>query len=163
MKKLIIALVVIAVVIAAGFGIYEAMFYNAWPVLQELPRCKEKEIYSVDNFTDGSYYAKFTYRNLSEEDMKEAEDFNRMTEEDAEKILHSISSYEDFVNNMGMKEITENYDFDKSIVTEDDYYYMESGEGFYQDENGNISESSFISLYYFDMESQILYYFYNSI
>ncbi|MBP3330610.1 MAG: hypothetical protein J6L89_07235 [Clostridia bacterium] len=163
MKKLIIALVVIAAVGAAGFGIYEAMFYNAWPVLQELPRYKEREIYSVDNFTDGSYYAKFTYRNVTEEDLKEAEDFSRITKEDATKILHSISCYEDFINNMGMEEITENYDFDKSVVTEDDYYYMESGEGFYQDENGNVSETGFISLYYFDTESQILYYFYNSI
>ena len=165
MKKLVIALIVLVSVAVTSFCIYDAMFYNAWPELKELPRFKSKEIYSVENFTDCTYYAKFTYKNVSVEDLKKAvESFEKVTEDNAEKIMNSISEYESFISNInGMDEVRNAYDFDKSVVNDGDYYYTESGEGFYQDEDGNFTDTGFITLYYFDIESQILYYFHNCI
>jgi len=149
MKKLIIALIAIVLVAVVSFCIYDAMFYNAWSALKELPRFRSKEIYSVDNFTDCTYYAKFTYRNVSEEDLKNAEYFEKITEDNMEEILVFINGYESFINNIGgMDEIKNSYDFDKEVINENDHYYTKkNGQGF------------IIALYYFDMESQNLYYF----
>lgn len=149
MKKLIITLVALILVAVASFCIYDAMFYNAWPELKELPRYKDKEIYSVDNFTDCTDYAKFTYRNVSDEDLKSAESFRKTDKEKMDEILNYITEYESFINNInGMDEVKNAYDFDKAVVNESDYYRMtKNGDG------------SVIALYYFDMESQLLYYF----
>ncbi len=153
MKKFIITLVALFLVAVASFCIYDAMFYNAWSELKELPRFKSKEIYSVDNFTDCTDYAKFTYRNVSDEDLKNAENLKKTAEDNIKEILDYINEYELFINNInGMEEVKNAYDFDKSVVNEGDYYYaIKNGEGF------------IIALYYLDIESQILYYFHNCI
>lgn len=149
MKKFIITSVALILVAVASFCIYDAMFYNAWPELKELPRFRSKEIYSVENFTDCTYYAKFTYRNVSDEDLKSAESFKKTDKEKMDEILNYITEYKSFINNIkGMDEVKNAYDFDKSVINEGDYYYaIKNGEGFN------------IALYYFDIESQILYYF----
>lgn len=149
MKKFIITSVALILVAVASFCIYDAMFYNAWPELKELPRFRSKEIYSVENFTDCTYYAKFTYRNVSDEELKNAESFKKTDKEKIDEILNYITEYKSFINNIkGMDEVKNAYDFDKVIVNENDYYHMiKNGEGFN------------IALYYFDIESQILYYF----
>ena len=149
MKKFIITSVALILVAVASFCIYDAMFYNAWPELKELPGFRSKEIYSVENFTDCTYYAKFTYRNVSDEDLKSAESFKKTDKEKMDEILNYITEYKSFINNIkGMDEVKNAYDFDKSVINEGDYYYaIKNGEGFN------------IALYYFDIESQILYYF----
>lgn len=149
MKKFIITSVALILVAVASFCIYDAMFYNAWSELKELPRFRSKEIYSVENFTDCTYYAKFTYRNVSDKELKNAESFKKTDKEKIDEILNYITGYESFINKInGMDEVKNAYDFDKVIVNENDYYHMiKNGEGFN------------IALYYFDIESQILYYF----
>ncbi len=149
MKKFIITSVALILVAVASFCIYDAMFYNAWPELKELPRFRSKEIYSVESFTDCTYYAKFTYRNVSDEELKNAESFKKTDKEKIDEILNYITGYESFINKInGMDEVKNAYDFDKVIVNENDYYHMiKNGEGYNR------------ALYYFDIESQILYYF----
>lgn len=149
MKKFIITSVALILVAVASFCIYDAMFYNAWPELKELPRFRSKEIYSAESFTDCTYYAKFTYRNVSDEELKNTENFEQTTEDTMDEIITLVDGYESFINNIGgMDEIKTSYDFDKSVINEGDYYYaIKNGEGFN------------IALYYFDIESQILYYF----
>ncbi len=149
MKKFITAVVVVVLVAVASFCIYDAMFYNAWPELKELPRFRSKEIYSADNFTDCTDYAKFTYRNVSDEDLKSVKSFKKTDKEKMDEILNYITEYNSFINNInGMDEVKNAYDFDKAVVNESDYYRMiKNSDGF------------IIALYYLDMESQILYYF----
>lgn len=149
MKKLIITSVTLILFAVASFCIYDAMFYNSWPALKELPRFKDKEIYSVDNFTDCTDYAEITYKNVSEEDLKNTESFKKTDKENLDEILNYINKYESFINKInGMDEVTDAYDFDKSVVNERDYYCMIKN-----------SENFVTALYYFDMESQVLYYF----
>ncbi len=155
MKKLIWVLVPILVIALAGYFGFDYLSYFTNPILKELPIYRSKEIYSYGFWQDYTDYGKYFYKNVSEEDMESAESFKKVTKEDAEEIFKYIDGYESFINNFGsdgIESIKEVFDFDKSVIDTGDYYYISNGNSY-----------TFFCMYYFDTDSQILYYFYNDI
>ncbi len=130
-------------------------------VLVSLPDCESKEFYTSGGFQDYTDYAKYFYDSITVEDLESSEYFTVTTDEDVEEILLHIDDFEGWVEAVG-GELKENYDFDRSIVTVGDYFCIETkdgepiGQGFYEKFDN-------YSVYYFDVDAQILYYFHNNI
>ncbi len=152
MKKFLIAFsVLIVAVLSIGGFLSEYGSYFADPILKELPIYKSKEIYSSGFWMDFTTYGKFTYKNVSEEELQSAESFEKITEEDIEKITDCIDTFEVYAEQADV-ELKENYDFDKTVISTEDYYCME----------GHYNSATF-NVFYFDSDKQTLYYFHNDI
>ena len=98
------------------------------PVLASLPDCKSKVFYTSGGFQDSTDYAKYTYESVTAQDLKESKFFSETTTDDVEEILLHIDNFEDWVETIG-EELKDNYDFDKNIVSEGDFFYIKTKAG----------------------------------
>jgi hypothetical protein len=137
------------------------LYSHQKPVIASLPDYESKEFYTNHGFQDYTDYAKYTYDNISIQDLESTEYFTITTADDVEEILSYIDDFEGWVEACG-GELEENYDFDKTIVTEGDFFYIETKEG-EPIGQGIYGKFDNYSVYYFDVDAQILYYFHNNI
>lgn len=130
-------------------------------VIASLPDYESKEFYTNDGFQDYTDYAKYTYHNITIQDLKSSKYLTITTADDVEEILLHIDDFEGWVEACG-GELKKNYDFDKTVVTEGDFFYIETkyGEPIGHETYGKFDN---YSVYYFDVDTQILYYFHNNI
>ncbi len=131
------------------------------PVLASLPEYKNEEFYTSGGFQDFTDYAKYTYDSITVETLESSKYFIVTTDEDMEEILSHIDNFEEWVETIG-GELKENYDFDKTVVSEGDYFYIKTKDGEPLGE-GTYGKFDNYSVYYFDVDAQILYYFHNNI
>lgn len=130
-------------------------------VLRSLPDYESEVFYTSDGFQDYTDYAKYTYDSVSVQDLEDSNYFTVTTAKDVQKINIYINNFEEWVKAVG-GDLKKNYDFDRSIVTEGDYFYIFTYEG------KPIGESTYgkfdnYSVFYFDIDTQTLYYFHNNI
>lgn len=130
-------------------------------LLSALPGYSSSEYYTTGGFQDYTDYAKYTYDSLSQEDIIATGYFVTMTEADIPNILSYIENFEGWVEIVG-GEVEENYDFDKSILSEGDFFYIKTKEG---EPIGQSTYGKFdnYSIYFLDVESSVLYYFHSNI
>ena len=163
MKKLFIILsaVVLGFVLLLTSIFFGFLYSQQESVIASLPDYESKEFYTIDGFQDYTDYAKYIYDNITIQDLKSSEYFTITTSDDVEEILLHIDDFEGWVEACG-GELKENYDFDKSIVSEGDFFYIETKEG---ELIGQRTYRKFenYDVYYFDVDAQILYYFHNNI
>ena len=124
-------------------------------ILESLPDYETREFYTCGGFQDYTDYAKYTYR-VSESVFTHSPYFRKVTAEDIPEILSYIENFEGWVEACSDFP-KESYNFDHATVAEGDYFYIlnryeDPGEEFW---NYNV--------YYFDLETQTLYYFHNNI
>lgn len=104
------------------------------------------------DFTD---YYKLIYENPN---IENSEYLKQMTEEDIEESNLYIDDFEGWValitdeTNEANKQFAEIYDFDRKIISTNDYCYID-----------DYIEPSSYDLYFYDTETEILYYFHNNI
>jgi hypothetical protein len=155
MKKLSFLLLVIALLLSLCSCTYQD------PVLSSLPNYKNEEFYTSGGFQDFTDYAKYTYDSVTVENLESSKYFTETSSEDVDEILLHIHNFEEWVNTIG-GELKENYDFDRSIVTEGDFFCIKTkdGEAIGQGTYGKFDN---YTVYYFDIDAQILYYFHNNI
>lgn len=122
------------------------------PVLASLPDYKNEFFYTDGGFQDYTDYAKYTYESVTAEEFEDSKYFTATTAEDVEEILLHIDNFEEWVE-ISEADLKGNYDFDKTIVAEGDYFYIKTKAG----------EFDNYSIYYFDIDAQILYYFHTNI
>lgn len=164
MKKLFIILsaVVLGFVLLLTSIFFGFLYFHQKTVISSLPDYESKEFYTnEDAFQDYTDYAKYIYDNITIQDLKSSEYFTITTSDDVEEILLHIDDFEGWVEACG-GELKENYDFDKSIVSEGDFFYIETKEG---EPIGQRTYRKFenYDVYYFDVDAQILYFFHNNI
>lgn len=155
MKKLGFLLLVITLLLSLSSSTYQA------PVLASLPDYKNNEFYTSGGFQDYTDYAKYTYDSVTVENLELSKYFTKMSSQDVEEILLHIDNFEEWVETIG-GELKENYDFDRSIVTEGDFFYIKTKDG-EPIGRGIYGKFDNYSVYYFDIDAQILYYFHNNI
>lgn len=127
-------------------------------VINSLPDYESRELfYEKDSFRNYTDYAKYTYKSVSEKDLLKTDYFRKITTDDTERILAHIEDFETWIPD----EWAENYDFDKSVVSTDDFFYLYTKAGQRFNQYSNYDEFDVYKLYYFDMDKQILYYFSN--
>ena len=131
------------------------------PVIDSLPEYNSKVFYSAGEIQDFTDYAKYCYESITVQNLDTSRYFSAATAEDVEEILLYIEDFEGWVETIG-KELKDGYDFDKSIVSEGDFFYINTkyGEPIGQGTYGKFDD---YSVYYFDIDAQILYYFHNNI
>ncbi|MBE7065022.1 MAG: hypothetical protein E7384_04310 [Ruminococcaceae bacterium] len=126
-------------------------------VINSLPDYESRELfYEQDSFRDYTDYARYRYKSVSEKDLLETDYFRKITADDTERILAHIENFEMWVEVVDWKE---NYDFDKSIVSTDDFFYLYTKAGQRFNQYSNYEEFDVYKLFYFDIDMQILYYF----
>ncbi len=131
------------------------------PVLASLPDYKSEVFYTSGGSQDFTDYAKYTYDSVTLQELENSEYFTITSSEDVDEILLHIDNFEKWVETIG-GELKGNYDFDKTIVTEGDFFYIETKDG-EPIGQGTYGKFDNYSVYYFDIDAQILYYFHNNI
>lgn len=148
----------LAVVLLAGiwvfvlYGLYNHFFADR--VLASLPKYESEEFYTSGGFQDYTDYAKYTYKTVPTRDLETSAYFRVTTAEAVEEILSYVENFEGWVEAVG-GELKEHYDLDKTVISEGDYFYIAL-----RDEQGKFDN---YTVYYFDVDAQILYYFHNNI
>ena len=155
MKKLSFLLLVIALLLSLCSCTYQD------PVLSSLPNYKNEEFYTSGGFQDFTDYAKYTYDSVKAENLETSKYFTETSNEDVDEILLHIHNFEEWVDTIG-GELKENYDFDRSIVTEGDFFCIQTKDG-EPIGQGTYGKFDNYTVYYFDIDAQILYYFHNNI
>ena len=163
MKKICLILleIILGICLLVSMMFFGFLYSHQKSVISSLPDYESKLFYTIDGFQDYTDYAKYIYDNITIQDLKSSEYFTMTTANDVEEILLHIDDFEGWVEACG-GELKENYDFDKSIVSEGDFFYIETKEG---ESIGQRTYRKFenYDVYYFDVDAQILYYFHNNI
>ena len=131
------------------------------PVMACLPDYKSKRLCETGGFQDYTDYNRYFYESVTEQAFTSSAYFKPVKEEDIINILMYIEDFENWVEVIG-KELKEQYDFDKSYVAEGDFFYIKTKYGEQIDLTPPERFYSY-TLYYFDMDTQTLYYFHNNI
>ena len=117
------------------------------------------EYLDPNSFRDYTFYCKYYYKNIESSTFGGNKYFKQVTNSDISEILQFLNEYEMSVD--ASPEATKVYDFDKSIITAGDFFYIETLEGkkVGETEYGKFED---YDLYYFDLDEQILYYMHNN-
>ena len=159
MKKAIRILITLAVALPVLVLILSLLasvvFAPKDPILASLPDYSSREYYTCGGFQDSTDYAKYTYE-VSESVFIHSPYFLRVSAVGADKFLTYLENFEGWVD-ICEDFPAESYDFDRSIISGNDYFYILN-----RYEEPEMEFDSY-NLYFFDLESQTLYYFHNNI
>ena len=119
---------------------------------------KYKEIvyYCTEGFQDFTKYGKYQYYKVKLDNHKH---FKPVSQDDIDVLMGYIENFESWVElnaENGDEKLTQIYDFDMSLVDASDYLYI------YDDPDCSIEYGDY-SVYFFDSQSMILYFFHNNI
>lgn len=135
------------------------MFHNQ--VLLSLPEYDSEKFYTSGGFQDYKDDGKYYFSSITVERLNKSKYFSQVTPEDIPEIPQFLENNEEWVEISGEK-MKPHYDFDKSIISEEDYFYIET-------ENDNTAETNerkkfIIMIFTILMYPQIYsYYFHNNI
>ncbi|MGM9634643.1 MAG: hypothetical protein ACI3YE_00665 [Candidatus Avispirillum sp.] len=151
MKKLAAAFISLVLVISlAGCSIPKD------DVLDSLGKYESKQFFTSGGFQDFTDYAKYCFDSV---DFSDNSYFQIITESSRENLEAHIDDFENWIQAISDtdadNEVVVNYDFDRSIISDADYVYIYDDPDYAEFGNYNV--------YYFDVETNILYYFHNNI
>lgn len=151
MKKLAAALFSLVLVVSlAGCSIPKD------DVLDSLGKYESKQFFTSGGFQDFTDYAKYCFDSV---DFSDNSYFQIITESSRENLEAHIDDFENWVQAVrdtdADNEVVVNYDFDRSVISDSDYIYIYDDPDYPEFGNYNV--------YYFDVETNILYYFHNNI
>ncbi|MBQ8183448.1 MAG: hypothetical protein IJ025_06065 [Clostridia bacterium] len=144
-----------------GCSQWESMFEYSDSVIDSLPEYNSEEFYTSGGFQDFTDYAEYSYDSVTVQDFEKSEYFSVTTEEDVKEIMLHIENFEEWVDIVG-GELKANYDFDKNVVSEGDFFYIKTKDGEPIGE-GTYGKFDSYTVYYFELDSQTLYYFHNKV
>lgn len=131
------------------------------PVIASLGEYKNRVFYSSGGFQDYTDYAKYYY---TSSEVVESKYFKKIQNTDFDTINKHLDDFEGWIetirNSEASNEVVLNYDFDREIIDIEDYIYIDSEEHTWSD--GHTSLVNY-NIYFFDTQTQVLYYFHNNI
>ena len=120
------------------------------------------EFYTEGAFQDYTYYAKYYYDSVN---FTDNEYFSKIGQADIDVLNEHLDDFESLIETYrgrdATREIVVNYDFDRSVIDHKDFLYIES-EKFDPWDDGNMVLASY-DVYFFDTQTNTLYYFHNNI
>ena len=157
MKRTIILLLIISCLIFA----LSSCTTPEDKVLNSLGEYKSYEFYTEGAFQDYTDYAKYYYDSA---DLSDNEYFSKIGQSDIDVLNEHLDDFEGWIEtyreNDASREIVVNYDFDRSIIDNEDYLYINSEKHTWED--GFTSLVNY-DVYFFDTQTNTLYYFHNNI
>ena len=121
-------------------------------VLFSLGKYKSKEYFTSGGFQDYTVYSKYTYEDVDFSDNKY---FEKISSDEKSNLLTHLENFENWVEVIDDNDLSSGYDFDSSIISDDDYLYIY--------DNPDYPELGCYDVYFFDKEILTLYYFHNNI
>ena len=147
MKKLFVLVLVVFVLLMSGCSA------PMDEVLQSLGEYKSKQYFTSGGFQDYTDYAKYTYEDV---DFRNNIYFSKISTESRENLITHIKDFEKWVERLEEdNEVALAYDFDSSVISDNDYLYI------YDDPD--YPELGNYDIYFFDNDTMTLYYFRNNI
>ncbi len=129
-------------------------------VLSSLGEYKDHVFYSEGAFQDFTDYGKYYYDSV---DFSGNEYFSKIQPNDLEDLNEHLDDFERWIETFregdASREIVVNYDFDRSIIDSEDYFYLESEEDMF---DGVLFLVNY-DLYFFDSQTNTLYFFHNNV
>ena len=130
-------------------------------VLNSLGECRSCEFYTCGGFQDYTDYAKYYYDPV---DFTDNEYFSIIEQSDIDALNEHLDNFESCIEahgyNDASSEIVVNYDFDRSLIDSEDYLYIDS-EKHTRDDGYTLLVN--YDVYFFDTQTNTLYYFHNNI
>ena len=131
-------------------------------VISSIGEYKNHEYYSEGEFQDFTDYAKYYYDSADFTDNKY---FSKIQQSDINALNEHLDDFESWISTYRENDITceivVHYDFDRCFIDYEDYLYIYSEQGDPW-EDGNIVLYNY-DIYFFDTQSNTLYYFHNNI
>ena len=119
---------------------------------------ENREYFTSGGFQDYTNYGKYYY---ADADPSDNGYFDPIREENLENLHRHLEDFEGWLITLGENdEVTANYDFDWAIIDGEDYVYIDSQEHTWSD--GHTSLTCY-DVFFFDTQTQVLYYFHNNI
>lgn len=130
-------------------------------VVASLGNFESKSYYSSGGFQDYTDYAKYCFTSF---DATKNQYLKRIQDDDLLTINMHLDDFEDWIktieNGDSSNEVVVNYDFDRSIIDTEDYIFIDSEEHTWSDGHTSLVR---YNIYFFDTQSNVLYYFHNNI
>ena len=130
-------------------------------VLNSLGEYKSHEFYTEGAFQDYTDYAKYYFESA---DLTDNEYFSKIQQSDIDTLNEHLDDFESWIKTYregdASREIVVNYDFDRSLIDCEDYLYIDSEKHTWDD--GYTSLVNY-DVYFFDTQTNTLYYFHNNI
>lgn len=130
-------------------------------VLNSLGKYKSHEFYTEGAFQDYTDYAKYYYDSV---DFTDNEYFSKIQQSDIDALNEHLDDFELCIETYregdASREIVVNYDFNRSIIDSGDYLYIDSQKHTFDD---GVELLSSYDIYFFDTQTNTLYYFHNNI
>lgn len=130
-------------------------------VLASLGEYRDHEFYTCGGFQDYTDYAKYYYDSV---DFTDNEYFSIIEQSNMDALNEHLDNFESCIEAHGYSdassEIVVNYDFDRSLIDSEDYLYIDS-EKHTRDDGYTLLVN--YDVYFFDTQTNTLYYFHNNI
>ncbi len=150
MKRILaVAVMLLCMTLSGCTMIGDFVSWRTNDVLCSLEKFDRKESYSCGGFQDTTDYRKYYYSSSVE--LENNNYFVKVATETTTLNAYLNSFQQSVEMHEPTNEIVLNYDFDREIITEDDYCYIDAVDGY---NNYNI--------WIFDVESNVLYYFHDN-
>lgn len=125
-------------------------------VAESIGQYENKEIWTHGGFQDYTDYGIYSYTSAN---LNNNQYLKPVTYSDSEKLNGFIDNFENWVETFKESdpedELVLNYNFDRSIIDTSDYFYI-----FEKDSD---IEFAYYDVYFFDAQTNVLYYFHNNI
>ena len=157
MKKLL-AIILALCVFALPLASCAAWEDKVAASLGEYDKC---EFFTSGGFQDYTDYAKYYYATA---EIAENQYLKSIRETDLNTMNIHFDDFEAWIatikNSDASNEVVLNYDFDREIIDTEDYIYIDSEEHTWSDGHTSLVK---YNIYFFDTQTQVLYYFHNNI
>jgi hypothetical protein len=133
--------------------------------LDSLGEYRSCEYYSEGAFQDFTDYAIYYYDSV---DFTENEYFSKIEQSDMDDINEHLDDFESWIETYrgwdATREIVVNYDFDRSLIDSEDYLYIYSEtDTVTWDDGTTTTYFTNYDIYFFNIQTNTLYYFHNNI
>ena len=130
-------------------------------VIASLGEYEKNEFCTSGGFQDYTDYAKYYFTSAN---VVENKYLNKIQETDFAIINTHLDDFEGWIETIKDSEpsceVVVNYDFDREIIDVEDYIYIKSEERTWSDGFTTLVN---YNIYFFDTQTQVLYYFHNNI
>ena len=156
MRRIFCVLIVLAAVVITPFVSFMMMETRQEQVLNTVGNYTEQCFYSHGEFQD---YTDFAIYACSSTELNEHPYFSPVSEMNRELIVSFVDNFEEWVsvikNNDPADGLAVNYSFDRSMIDSLDYCYIY--------ENKDYPKFGCYDVWFFDAQTNMLYYFHNNI
>ena len=128
-------------------------------IIAELPKAKDSECYYSDGFQDYTDYCKYYYTDKVLNFLEKNSRFKKVSEKDITEIEGYFENFADWVK---YEKYKDSYDFDKSIISTGDYFYIQNKDT-YERYADYPDKYAAYNVYFFDTETLTLYFIHTNI